>query len=74
MKPLLSEVRRLLGLQRLQRGLDYQLGVDIPFILFRLQLLLLRRLIEEEKMGVEVKSSCCSFEGMLCLGLRLLGE
>lgn len=54
--------------------LGYQLGVDILFILFRLQLLLLRRPIEEEKMGVEVKSSCYSFEGMLCLELQLLGE
>lgn len=54
--------------------LDYQLGVGILFILSRPQLLLLRRLIGEEKMGVEVKSLCYSFGGMLYLGLQLSGE
>lgn len=54
--------------------LDYQLGGGILFILSRPQLLLLRKLIAEEKMGVEAKSSCYSFEGMPCLGLQLLGE
>uniref|UniRef100_A0A0E9S8E4 Uncharacterized protein n=2 Tax=Anguilla anguilla TaxID=7936 RepID=A0A0E9S8E4_ANGAN len=72
MKYLQGGVRKLSGQQMPQRGLSFQPGVDIQFSLYQLQLLLQRRLVVEEMMGVKVRSLYYLFGGMLCLGRRLL--
>uniref|UniRef100_A0A0E9SRX3 Uncharacterized protein n=1 Tax=Anguilla anguilla TaxID=7936 RepID=A0A0E9SRX3_ANGAN len=53
MKYLQGGVRKLSGQQMPQRGLSFQPGVDIQFSLYQLQLLLQRRLVVEEMMGVK---------------------
>ncbi|WP_235898406.1 hypothetical protein, partial [Winogradskyella ouciana] len=68
----LSEVKKLLGQLMLQHVLGFQLKVGIQFNLFRLQLQLLMMLVIKEMMEEEVKSLCCLFVEMLCLGLQLL--
>lgn len=72
MKHLLGEVRKLLGLLMLLRGLSSLQEVGIRFILFQLQLQHQKKLGVEGMMGAVVRSLCYLFVGMLCLGLRLL--
>lgn len=69
----LSEGKKLLGLQMLLHGLNFQLEVGKLFILFLLQLQLLMMLGEGGMMGEVIKSLYYLFGEMLYLGLRLLG-